>query len=77
MKEEAIEFANLNSSLNIGNEERPIETYVQLVGEGIVIQSRTWLSCWIWHKVEKSILGSNLNEESMGGGVMWTTSQHQ
>ena len=33
------------------------------------MQSTTKCSCYIWHKVKKSILGLNLNEEPIGGGV--------
>ena len=46
-------MASLVFSSNLGNEEMPIEEYVQLAGDEM--RSASWLSCSIWHGVEKSI----------------------
>jgi hypothetical protein len=43
------------SSLNFGSKEMPIQEYVQLARDKLLMQSITWLSSWIWHGVEKSI----------------------
>ena len=53
MKEVATELASLITSLNLGNEEMPIEECVLLAGKEM--HSRLWLSSWILHAVEKFI----------------------
>jgi hypothetical protein len=49
MKEAQNELASLISCLNLGSEEMPIEEYVQLGGEKLLMESKTWLSWWAWH----------------------------
>ena len=46
-------MASLVFSSNLGNEEMPIEEYVQLGGDEM--HSASWLSYFIWHGVDKSI----------------------
>ena len=57
MKETTNKLVSLNSSLNFGSEEMPIQEYVQLARDKLLMQSIKWLSWWIWHGVEKSIWG--------------------